>query len=70
MVWYLFLSTKIEPLPILITSWTLLQVVVYCIFVVSVSISSLEGIPSTPGDLLFYIASIFLATGVTINCSK
>ena len=38
----------------------------------TISISSFGGIPSTPGNLLFLIAFIFLATisGVTINCPK
>ena len=38
----------------------------------TVYISSFGGIPSTPGDLLSFIAFIFLATisGVTINCPK
>ena len=38
----------------------------------TVSISSFGGIPSTPGDLLSFIAFIFLATvsGVKINCHK
>ena len=38
----------------------------------TVSISNFGGIPSTPGDLLSFIAFIFLATnsGVTTNGSK
>ena len=38
----------------------------------TVFISSFGGIPSTPGDLLSFIAFIFLATisEVTINCPK
>ena len=38
----------------------------------TVSISSLGGIPSTPGDLLSFTVFIFLAniSGVTINCPK
>ena len=38
----------------------------------TVSISSFEGIISTPGDLLSFSAFIFLATisGMTINCPK
>ena len=38
----------------------------------SISISSFGGIPSTPGDLLSFVAFIILVTnsGVTINCPK
>ena len=38
----------------------------------TVSISRLGGIPSTSGDLLSFIAFIFLAniSGVIINCKK